>query len=137
MSTRPAPSASGNFAKTPFAHVVLHIRERGLTGTLAVQLTDTDLAGESLLAFERGAIAQVRLPQVVDPLGVILHELNVIDAHQLEESLLRMAAGQGLQGEILVAMGACTPDVIKRVHEHVDALREDEEVWDVGVLAEP
>lgn len=28
------------------------------------------------------------------------------------------------------------PDVIKRVREHVDALREDEEVWDVGVLLE-
>lgn len=28
------------------------------------------------------------------------------------------------------------PDVIKRVREHVDALREEEEVWDVGVLAE-
>ena len=32
---------------------------------------------------------------------------------------------------------ADTPnDVLKRVHEHVEALRDGDEVWDVGVLSE-
>lgn len=37
---------------------------------------------------------------------------------------------------VRVSPADTAPDVIKRVREHVEALREDEEAWDVGVLAE-
>lgn len=109
MVTRPSPTAEGNLSRTPFAHVLLYIRERKLTGTLAVHCTAevSDLIGESLLTFEHGELTQVRLPRVLDPLGVLLHEHGRIHAEQLEESRIRLAAREGLQGEILVAMGAC------------------------------
>lgn len=37
---------------------------------------------------------------------------------------------------VRVSPADTAPDVIRRVHEHVDALRDGEEVWDVGVLSE-
>lgn len=107
MTDRPAPSAQGTFAKTPLAHVLLYIRERQLTGSLAIQAPEShpELSGESLLLFHQGALAQAKLPQVMDPLGFILREQGVITQAQLDESLIRLAAREGLQGEVLVAMG--------------------------------
>lgn len=113
MSTRPAPSASGTFSKTPLAHVLLHVRSNGLNGTLAVQAQGGELHGESMLAFERGALGQVRLSSVLDPLGFVLCELGLIQPAHLDASLAKIRGG-GLQGEILVNMGACGPDAVQR-----------------------
>jgi hypothetical protein len=110
MSERPAPTAEGSFDKTPFAHVLVYARERSLTGTLAVQASGeiAELVGESLFAFSGGALAQAKLPRITDPLGYVLREMNAITDEQLAESLKRLQSGQGLQGEILQAMGACS-----------------------------
>ncbi len=51
MTDRPQPSAEGQLSRTPFAHVLLYMRERRLTGTLSVQAPETtpEIGGESLL----------------------------------------------------------------------------------------
>jgi tetratricopeptide (TPR) repeat protein len=117
MDARPAAMAEGNLAKTPFAHVLLYVRERRLTGTLAVQApadAPHELDGESLLRLDRGALAQVRLPRVLDPLGFVMRELGLISDEALHESLARLAAGEGLQGDILRALGACDAAAVER-----------------------
>lgn len=116
MTDRPQPSAEGQLSRTPFAHVLLYMRERRLTGTISVQAPETtpEIGGESLLAFEGGALTQVRLPHVVDPLGFVLREQGAITDDALNESLARLARGEGLQGQILVALGACDEVAIER-----------------------
>src|SRR5579863_5134157 len=76
--SRPAPTAEGTFAKTPFAHVLLYTREHGLTGTLAVQGEGPalDLRGETLVAVEEGKLTAVRLPSRSDPIGSVLVEMG-------------------------------------------------------------
>ncbi len=115
MGNRPAPTAEGQLSKTPFAHVLLYMRERKLSGTLSVQAPAAlpDVGGESLLAFESGALAQVRLPTVVDPLGFVLREMGLIDDAALNESLARLARREGLQGEILRKMKVCDEATIE------------------------
>jgi tetratricopeptide (TPR) repeat protein len=116
MAPRPTPTAEGTLARTPFAHVLMYLRERKLSGTLAIQcpLSAGDLGGECLLAFEQGQLAQIKLPRVLDPLGAVLREMGAITDDQLHESLARLAAREGLQGDILVAMGACDAATIER-----------------------
>jgi tetratricopeptide (TPR) repeat protein len=116
MSDRPAPTAEGQLSRTPFAHVLLYMRDRRLSGTLVVDAPERfgELAGESLLGFEEGCLTQVRLPTVIEPLGFVLRELNAIDDAKLNESLARLARREGLQGEILRAMGAIDDATLER-----------------------
>ncbi len=116
MRERPEPTAEGQLSRTPFAHVLLYVRERQLTGTIAVSAPDTggELAGESLLCFETGCLTQARLPTIVDPLGFVLREMAAISDDQLNESLARLAHKEGLQGEILQRMGACDDTQVMR-----------------------
>lgn len=90
------------------------------TGTLVLRAGDEagPLAGESRFAFVAGALAQARLAQPLDTLGFVLHEQGTITSAQLDASLARLAKGEGLQGEILIATGACTRAAV------VHALRE-------------
>ncbi|MEI8254627.1 MAG: hypothetical protein WCJ30_03050 [Deltaproteobacteria bacterium] len=115
MGNRPAPTAEGQLSKTPFAHVLLYMRERELSGTLSIEARASipEVGGESLLAFDRGALAQMRLPIVVDPLGFVLREMGLIDEAALNDSLGRLARREGLQGEILRKLNACDDAAIE------------------------
>lgn len=110
MDPRPAPTSSVELASTPLAQVFGQIATRRFTGTVAINSPAAagDLAGETLIAFEDSAVTQVRLPQTLDPLGFILYEQGVIDSAQWNESLSRIARAEGLQGDVLVKMRACT-----------------------------
>lgn len=110
MPLRPTPSSSVELATTPIAQVIGQVALRRFTGTVAITCPDTagEFAGESLFYFEDGAVAQTRLAQPLDPLGFVLYEQGIIDSAQWNESLARIARAEGLQGEVLVRMGACT-----------------------------
>ena len=84
------------------------IASRRFTGTLVVHAEGDagPLAGTSHYSFTEGRLAQASLPQPLDTLGQVLLEQGRIDSAQLDASLLRLARKEGLQGEILVAMGA-------------------------------
>lgn len=67
-------------------------------------------------------------------------------ARRIEESILEVEGVLGvrvweLPGRVeigvLVSPADTPSDVLKRVGEHLDALRSDDEQWDVGVLVEP
>lgn len=116
MKSRPLPAMSGDLGSTSVVSLFWSFRQRELSGTLALhgECYAGVSAGETLVTFERGALAQVRQPQALDTLGCVLREQGVITGEQFDESLARMAAREGLQGEILVAMGACSPEAVER-----------------------
>lgn len=116
MKPRPAPTMSGDLGSTSVASLFWSFRERDISGTLALHgECHADVsAGETLCTFERGALTQVRQPQPLDTLGCVLREQGAITGEQFDESLARMAAREGLQGAILVAMGACTEEAVAR-----------------------
>jgi len=116
MKPRPLPTISGDLATTSIASLLWSLRQRGLTGTLALhgECHAGVSAGETLLTFEGGALTQIRQPQPLDTLGCLLREHGAITGEQFDESLARLAAREGLQGDILVAMGACGPEAVVR-----------------------
>ena len=62
-SSVPKPLAEGTLSATPFAHVLLSIQKKGLSGTLAVW-PDDDRAGQDRILFRAGAPA---LGRFLDP----------------------------------------------------------------------
>lgn len=116
MKPRPSPTLSGDLGSTSIASLLWSLRQRKLTGTLALrgECHAGVSAGETLLTFERGAVTQIRQPQPLDTLGCVLREQGAITGEQFDESLARLAAREGLQGEILVAMGACQASAVER-----------------------
>ncbi len=113
---RPTPTAQGSFEKTPFAHLLIYLRDRRMTGTLAIQYEGAieEMRGETLIAFDAGRLALVRLPSVQEPLGVLLWHMGLITEAAFQESLARLARNEGLQGQILIGMGACDEATIER-----------------------
>ncbi len=58
MSIR--PSAHGSLAKTPFAHLLLYMQSRTLTGTLAIWAAENEAAGQDRILFEEGRLTAMR-----------------------------------------------------------------------------
>ncbi len=113
---RPAPSAEGKFAKTPFAHVLLYIREHQLSGSLAIDgPANGPMAGEHFFVFEHGALAQTWIATGVDRLGDLLVDLKLVAAAHRADAEVILAAEQALVGEVFVEMGLVQPDTIPRV----------------------
>ncbi len=108
MSERIAPEESGELRRTPVVQLLWDVVTRRFSGTLVVtaEADAGPMAGESRYAFTDGRLAQAQLPQPLDTLGQVLVEQGRIGTAQLDASLLRLARREGLQGEILVAMGA-------------------------------
>lgn len=106
----------GDLGQTPSARLLWDLAKRQFTGTLIVRGPESAGAmhGESLFAFEEGKLAQAQIPQPVDTLGVVLFEEGVITRAQLDDSLARVAAEEGLQGAVLVSIGACDRAAIER-----------------------
>ena len=107
--------ASGEFEHIPTPQLLWDISLRQFTGSLIVRSASEGLLrGESCFAFEEGRLAQARLPTACDALGKVLFDEGFIGLEQLDVSLERMRAGGGLQGAVLVAMGACDRAAVER-----------------------
>jgi curved DNA-binding protein CbpA len=120
--SRPHPSAEGRFGKTPFAHVLLYIREHALSGTLAVDgPTSGPLAGEHFFVFERGSLAQSWIATGLDRLGDILLERKLINAQGRRDADVILAAAPQLTGDVYREMGLVDQDAI--VHSLVEQTR--------------
>jgi len=99
---RPKPLAEGNFKKTPFAHILVYLFEKELTGTLEVHSS-----ADVVTAYVReGRPAKVRSSFKGKGLGHILHDLKLITEDQLRAAQHQMTRQGGLMGEILVRLGA-------------------------------
>jgi curved DNA-binding protein CbpA len=114
-ATRPAPTAEGRFAKTPFAHVLLYIREHALSGTLSIDgPAEGKLAGEHLFVFARGSLVKTWIATGIDRLGDLLVEMKVLtDAARKDAEVIHNATGQRI-GEVFVEMNLCDAASIAR-----------------------
>ena len=108
--TAVTPTATGSFAKTPFAHVLVYLHTRELSGTLEVHQGDE----VHHAYFQKGCPAKVRNSTSVEPLGKVLLDMGLIDGAAFQASLQALAEGRGLQGQILMGMGAITMPTLIR-----------------------
>ena len=110
------PTATGLFSKTPFAHVLVYLHTRELSGTLEIRDGD-DL---DHVYFQKGCPAKVRSSEPVEPLGRVLLDMGLVDEESYNVSLQALAQGQGLQGQILLSMGSLTmPSLIRGLKEQL------------------
>jgi curved DNA-binding protein CbpA len=114
-ASRPNPSAEGRFGKTPFAHVLLYIREHALSGTLSIDgPAGGGLAGEHFFAFENGSLAQSWIATGVDRLGDLLVEMKVVPNAARKDAEVVHHATKQLIGDVFVEMGLCDAAAIAR-----------------------
>jgi tetratricopeptide (TPR) repeat protein len=111
---RPAPTASGELAKTPLVHLLLYAFDKKLTGSIELLTTDKRSAA---IVFANGEPAKVRTSEPVAYLGRVMLELGFVTEEEHSRSLAELAkakaAGQKLHGEVLVAMGVVRDDQVK------------------------
>lgn len=134
-------SLQGRLSDVPFATVLVQIFESRATGALALnsagdpRATTTGESPKKVIFFRRGVPQSVRSNLVEECLGQVLRRRGIIDQSIVDDSLLRVRAGQGRQGAILLAMGAITP------HQLRDALEYQQEMkvldvfgWSAGTF---
>ena len=108
---RPAPTSSGQLARTPFAHLLVYAYDKQLTGTFDFRAIDGTTASVLVIS---GRPAKARLSGAPVYLGQVLLELGLIDSATLDSSLLAMSKERSLHGAVLVASGAITTDQLDR-----------------------
>ncbi len=98
--TTPRPMASGTLAQTPLAHLLIHVLDRRLTGTLVLE---EPTGGKSAVFFDRGLAQKARTAAPVAFLRDVLLDLNLVEIARCDRALHRAAREQKLHGEILLA----------------------------------
>jgi hypothetical protein len=103
-------TAEGDFAKTPFAHLLVYALDRRLSGVLFLRQPD---GVEHVVRLARGAPVKVRPGDRYALLGEMLVEAGAIDAATLEGAL----ATKGLLGDMLLVTGRVDGDVLESIAE--------------------
>ena len=100
----PIPSQSspfeGDFRELDFASLLHHLHGRRATGAVVLR----NARKRKVLQLREGYPVAVKSNLVGECLGNRLVERGVISQAEFDESVVRMKAGEGLQGQILVAM---------------------------------
>ncbi|MEM9071439.1 MAG: DUF4388 domain-containing protein [Myxococcota bacterium] len=109
---------SGSLKETPFPVILARLGDRRATGALVISdleaaETTTGESPKKVIFFRNGIPRYVRSNLLAECLGQQLLQHGLIDRLTLEESLARVADGDGRQGGILVAMGAITPHQLR------------------------
>ncbi|HUT79272.1 MAG TPA: DUF4388 domain-containing protein [Polyangia bacterium] len=113
---RPKPIAEGHFSKTPFAHILVYLHNRKLSGTLEVRSTADALS----IYFREGVPAKVRSSVKGKGLGRILHDLGLIGEDELRAAQQEMTRTGAFQGEILLRRGAIdTAGLVRGLREQM------------------
>lgn len=97
------PTAEGDFARTPFAHLLVFAMDRRLTG---VMYADESPSVSHAVAFERGAVVHVTSGHGFARLGKLLMEEGLVEPDVLAEAL----DAEAPLGRALIAAGALTPE---------------------------
>ena len=100
--------APGDLAATPLAAVLLAALNERATGVLEV----AHGGGTSRLWFRDGRPVGAQVFAGFRPLGMMLLQAGKIDIDALSVSLSLMAKTRRPQGELLVEMGAVTPEIV-------------------------
>jgi tetratricopeptide (TPR) repeat protein len=96
------PTAKGSFSTKPFAHILVFLFEKKMSGTLDVQQQDTLIS----IYFRTGAPAKVQTSVKNRTLSQVLLGLGLVTSDQLEACNAKIAKMGGLQGQTLVELGA-------------------------------
>ena len=97
------PDASGDLKRYPWPRLLFYLFRKKFTGELKLALPDQ---WEGIIYFRDGSGVRADIPVSQDVLGRILMDKGIIDEATLNSSLQELAAGKGLQGQILLASGA-------------------------------
>lgn len=100
----------GSLIDLPLPLLMLQIFKAGLTGTLHLEGS----ALKTWLHFDQGRPDGVHDPNSEIFLGMVLREQGVLSDEDFNASLMKMAETGQLQGQVLVDMGAVTPEQIER-----------------------
>jgi CheY-like chemotaxis protein len=113
-----ASVSSGRFEATPFPEVLVRLAEAKVTGALVCKQealapqareTTTGDPPTKVVYLRAGVPTHIRSNLLDECLGQLLLRKKRIGRATLEESIRRTLAGDGLQGEILIDMGALSP----------------------------
>ncbi len=108
-ASRKAPKIlDGTLEELPFPALLNHLHGLRATGALVLKCGKKQKG----LQFRDGRPVGVRSNQVGECLGNLLVRMGRIDRDVLQESLRRMRKGEGLQGDILVAMEVLSEDEV-------------------------
>jgi tetratricopeptide (TPR) repeat protein len=119
-ANRPAPTASGSFAKTPLVHLLVYALEHKLDGTIEVTTpapkgaVPSEADGrKAQIVFRAGQPAKVRADEASLQLGRVLVELRHLPEAEVARALTQQGAAPAterpLLGDVLVASGVITP----------------------------
>jgi len=97
------PTATGDFVKTPLAHVVVFMADKKRSGSLVLR---EDNGSASILYFASGAPSKVYSSYPGTYLGRVLLQLGYIDDELLEASWSEAEATGELHGQVLRTLGA-------------------------------
>jgi hypothetical protein len=103
------PTARGNLATTPFAHVLVYMLDHELSGTVSFY---EPAGAEHLIYFDAGVVAKVHHARAPLPLGVLISRAGLIDANELPRYLESAKSFGLLIGEYLVGEGLITRDAL-------------------------
>lgn len=105
----------GSFESMPFARLLHRMAQKRATGALVCvhpldeRVTTEGAEPTKVVYFRAGVPVHVRSNLVSECLGQVLMRQRTIGPATLRESLSAIRRGEGLQGEVLVAMGALSP----------------------------
>jgi curved DNA-binding protein CbpA len=91
----PRPSAHGSLRKTPFAHLLLYLEGRKLSGTLAIWPEDGQKRGQDRVLFEQGQLVAMRPLEPAKSLYAALMPLF----GRVDDAAYGFYEGQDLLGE--------------------------------------
>jgi len=106
----PEPTATGSFAKTPLAHLLVYAYDRELTGTF-------DFSGptgqSATVLFIEGQPTKARTTETTVYLGRVLFELGILSEEQLGILLPRLLGSTELHGQILTGEGLISEEQLE------------------------
>ena len=100
----------GELEKIPLPKLIALLLESKMTGILHLEADEA----KHWIFFEEGFPAAVHAPKSQDFLGVVMRELNFIDDAAFNMSLMEMAKGKRLQGQILLEAEAIDEQQLER-----------------------
>jgi hypothetical protein len=109
-----SPTAEGELARTPLAHLLVYALDRQLTGALL--LTSPDGA-EHVVRLARGVPVKVRPGDRYALLGEMLIEAGAIDGETLKAALATALTTQALLGDVLLLAGRVERDALEKIAE--------------------
>jgi DNA-binding response OmpR family regulator/tetratricopeptide (TPR) repeat protein len=125
----PAPPPGGSFDELPFAALLHHLHGLRASGVLALE----NGKKKKQLQLRDGIPVAVRSNLVQETLGQLLLASGKITPDVLHESLTRSQRGEGLIGQILVAMHMLDePDLATALHRQADEKLLEVFGWETG-----